>query len=237
MTRSLRPVTWLCAAALLTAAGALWAADGQGYKPLFSEAVLSKADPETRARLEALNERNRQRWLEQQPGRPPRAGRSASAPSAAGAARPGDSPAGTSPAGTLYRYKDAQGNVRFSDQHVPGAEAVSVDVSKPTAASRAEHEARQREQARMLEYFDDRNRRSDEEARAAAAAQAKNEQHQNNCRDLFNEIRDNRRGGFRSYEVGKDGERVYLSPEELARRTDKMAEGYEKRCGKLPPID
>lgn len=233
MTRKLaRPLIGLWAVALFAVAGTLWAADSEGYKPLFSEAVLSKADPETRARLEALNERNRQRWLEQQPGRAPRAARSASGPSAAGPARPGEAPAGT-----LYRYKDAQGNVRFSDQQLPGAEAVSVDVSKPTAASRAEHEARQREQARMLEYFDDRNRRTDEEARAAAEARAKNEKHQNNCRDLFNEIRDNRRGGFRSYEVGKDGERVYLSPEELARRTDQMAEDYEAHCGKLPPID
>lgn len=202
-----------------------FAVAAEAYRPLFSDAVLEKADPEQRARLQALNERNRQRWLEAQG--------SAAAP-APGAQ---NSSEGTSNSGTLYRYRDANGNVRFSDRYRPGAEAVSVEVSKPSAASRAAHEARQKEQAQILEYFDDRNRQRQQDARDAAEKAERNRRHTANCQDLFNEIQDNRRGGFVSYDIGPDGERVYLSPKELARRTDEMVADYEQHCGRLPPID
>ena len=133
------------------------------YKPLFSEEVLSRADPESRARLEALNERNRQRWLDQRSG-----SRSAS---------PG--PATRQPSATgkrLYRVTDPDGTVRFSDQYVAGSKEVTVTTPKPSAASRAEHEARQQEQARTLEYFDQSNGQRQSEAeenqrRSAAAGE------------------------------------------------------------------
>lgn len=212
----------LCLGTLLLGGFAVAAED---YKPLFSDAVLEKADPEQRARLEALNERNRQRWLQEQGA------------GVTGVSGGQDSNSSTSGGGTLYRYRDANGNVRFSDRYRPGAEAVSVEVSKPSAASRAAHEARQKEQAQILEYFDDRNRQREQDARDAAEKAERNRRHTANCQDLFNEIQDNRRGGFVSYDIGPDGERVYLSPQELARRTDEMVVDYEQHCGRLPAID
>ena len=193
------------------------------YKPLFSEEVLSRADPESRARLEALNERNRQRWLDQR----------------AGGGRTHPDPATSRPTTTgkrLYRVTDPDGTVRFSDQYVAGSKEVTVTTSKPSAASRAEHEARQQEQARTLEYFDQRNRQRQSEAaenqrRSAAAGEQKKR-----CHNLFLEIQDNRRGGFVSYDVGPNGDRIYLSDEELAKRTDGMEADYRKHCGELPPI-
>ncbi|MEM1229456.1 MAG: DUF4124 domain-containing protein [Pseudomonadota bacterium] len=209
--------------------------------------MLSKADPQTRARLEALNERNRQKWLSEQPGVgvAPRsaAARGAASGSAAtsGGALASPARAGASasaPSGdTLYRYRDAQGNVRFSDRYRPGAEPVSVEVTRPSAQSRAEHEARQREQAQMLEYFDERNAREAQAEQEARERGERTAQRAENCRKLFNEIQDNRRGGFISYDIGPDGERIYLSQEEVARRTDAMESDYRTHCGKLPAID
>lgn len=201
------------------------------YKPLFSDAVLQSADPESRARLEALNERNRQRWLGQraESARPVRPAQPEQL------ARPA-TPAAPAAAGKLYRITDAQGNVRFSDQYVPGAKEVSVAVPIPSAQSRAEHAARQREQAVALEYFDERNQRRAKELAAAQERQAQAARHKAQCQELFVDIQDNRRGGFVFYDVGDDGERSYLSDAELAARTDAMEADYRKHCGELPPI-
>lgn len=209
----------------------------EGYKPLFSDAVLEQADPEARLRLEALNERNRQRWLEQQSASGTatiRARRDASN----NAANSKDAASGGAkvPGRKLYRVTDAQGNVRFSDQYVAGAKEVSVSVAEPSEESRAAHAARQEEQALALEYFDDRNRRREQEAAAQARRDADAADRKQRCHDLFLEIQDNRRGGFVSYDVGPDGERTFLTEAELATRTDAMEVDYRSNCGELPPI-
>ncbi len=203
----------------------------EGYKPLFSKEMLEKADPATRERLQALDERNYQRWSDQQ--RPTR-----STPgSAGGAVRiSAPKPPGNSGQGTLYRYTDAQGKVRFTDQYVPGAKEVSVAARKPSEASRAEHEARQQEQARMLQYYRERDAQKREEQLEQERLRAKQNEFAQQCKQLFLDIQDNRRGGFVSYDVGPNGERVFISDEELAARTDDMEARYRKNCGKLPPI-
>lgn len=210
------------------------AAAQEAYQPLFSESVLKQADPESRARLEALNERNRQRWLDQQAGN-----RGAEAPAAEAGSQPQARQRSARPAASgnkLYRITGPDGSVRFSDQYVAGAKEVSVATRNPSAQSRAEHEARLAEQAKTLEYFDERNRRRQKEADESRRAAAQAKDREQRCHDLFLEIQDNRRGGFVSYDVGPDGERVYLSDAELAAQTDKMEADYREHCGELPAI-
>ncbi|MFK7915761.1 MAG: DUF4124 domain-containing protein [Pseudomonadales bacterium] len=225
---------WL--ALVLVACSAPVAAQ-ESYKPLFSQDVLRAADPDSRARLEALNERNRQRWLQQQAeeaGSAPQPEPTRAAQSRAQSQLRAQS-APVTP-GKLYRVTDAQGNVRFSDQYVAGAKEVSVSVTEPSAQSRAEHAARQQEQAVALEYFEDRNRRRASEQAEAKRRQTQAAEHKKSCHDLFLEIQDNRRGGFVSYDVDADGERTYLSDAELAARTAGMEADYREHCGELPAI-
>ena len=221
------PLLQRCCFAIALGCASGLAGAQEAYKPLFSDEVLRAADPESRARLEALNERNRKRWQAQQ--RQTRA--SGNTPGAA------TTPRVAAPGGKLYRITDAQGNVRFSDQYVPGAKEVSVSVAEPSAQSRAEHDARQQEQARVLEYFDDRNRRRAAESAEAKRLDAEAADRKKRCHELFLEIQDNRRGGFVFYDVDADGERTYLSDAELKERTDGMVANYEKHCGALPATD
>ncbi|MGI9325943.1 MAG: DUF4124 domain-containing protein [Pseudomonadales bacterium] len=201
------------------------------YKPLFSKEMLEKADPATRERLQALDARNYKRWLDQR--RPPRSSQG----SAGGGVRvSAPKPTGSGGQGTLYRYTDAQGKVRFTDQYVQGAKEVSVAARKPSQASRAEHEARQKEQARMLQYYSQRDAQQREEELEQERRRAKQTEFDQRCKQLFLDIQDNRRGGFVSYDVGPNGERVFISDEELSARTDDMEARYRKHCGKLPSI-
>lgn len=209
---------------LLVACASLSANSADRYKPLFSEDMLSKADPETRARLEAMDAQNRERWLERQTVGEP------AASNASTSARTGGS-------GGLYKYRDAEGRVQFSDKPVAGAESVTVDVARPNAASKAQYEASLKEQSKILDYFEAKNA---EKAQAAADRQssAENErQHKESCDSLFNDLQDQRRGGLAFYDLGPDGNRIYLSDAEVEARTVKMESEYIDSCGKLPAYD
>lgn len=191
------------------------------YKPLFSEAMLEKADPETRARLKAMDAQNRARWQQRRVD-----------------GGPSDTPAPAKRgAGKMYRYRDAEGRVQFTDKPVPGSEPVTVDVSEPDATSRAQYEASLEDQSRMLEYFDAKN-----EEKAVAAAERReatrqNRQHKADCRERFLTLQDHRRGGAVYYDIGPDGDRVYLSEDELKIRIREAEREYLQFCGELPAYD
>ena len=216
-------------------------AAAESYKPIFSDEFLQQADPATRARLTALNEENRRKWLANKTSPAPGTAKSAKAPNkanASGKPKPNkpqsvqSEPRGAK--GSLYRYRDSAGKVRYSDTWVEGASVVRVDTGKPTQASRQAHEDAQREQAKVLEYFDLKNEKRKEKRQAkAAAAKARREQDAR-CHEIWIELRDDKRGGFLVYELDENGERYFLNDDEIAARIARREADYIEQCGELP---
>ena len=214
-----------CAALLAVSSVSL----GDAYRPLFSDEMLENADPETRARLEAIDQRNYQKWRADQARSsvPASVGRGQAGSNHGGMA---DSSMSRRQSGAMYQYRDAQGRIQFSDKPVAGATRVDVDVRTPDADEKAAYEAQLREQQQMLQYYDERNTNRAAEREVAARERA----HQARCAEQADQLREYRRGGAVYYEETADGEREYLSESELESHIRDLEARYEASCGTLP---
>lgn len=220
-----KPAHALLLAGLLVAASLVAeVVSGDAYKPIFSADFLQQADPETRARLTALNEENRRKWLAAKAGAeiPPKPAAERRAPQA----KAGE--------GSLYRYRDAKGKVRYSDTWVQGASVVRIDTQKPTAQSRKAYQDAQREQAKMLEYFDVKNAQKSQQRQAKAEAAEARRANAAHCRGLWLDLKDDKVGGFAVYELDENGERYFLNDAEIEANIARREAQYIKRCGPLP---
>lgn len=213
--------------ALLTAFVLLaFASHADEYKPIFSDAMLEQSSPEMRARLEALEAENRARWESDQGTA---AVRSAPTPTT------GQAPAPAGGDGRLYRYTDSQGVTHFSRNPPAGvkAEAVAVDTATPSADAVAERQAAIASEQAALADFEERRRvqaRLDAEREQQQREQRKQK---GECRDLFNDIEDYRKGGVVYYDLNEAGERVYWSDARLSQEIMKLEAEYERYCGSL----
>jgi hypothetical protein len=121
--------------------------------------------------------------------------------------------AGTAGAGDVYVTKDAQGNPVYTDtpQAVP-AQKVDVRVSSPTPAEDSDAEATPPKQPATAKPADTSSYA--QQAAARQAAQTTAEDRAQRCVDArkrYQTLMDN----WRMYEPGPNGERTYLTSEQI----------------------
>lgn len=138
--------------------------------------------------------------------------------------------AGSVQAGQIYKWTDEDGNVHFSDTPV-GEDSERVPIqSRPTDASRVDARVRSRAEAAA--------RKAEEEAagQSAQAAgpteeelQARAEERAQKCRtyrDRLQQFVQSRR----IYREDENGERVYLSEEEMQEAREQVEKQVQEYC-------
>lgn len=203
-----------------------FAVQGSDYKPIFSDAMLEQASPEMRSRLEVLEAENRARWEADHRD-------SASTP---GPTRSTQTPrAPVRGDGRLYRYTDATGATHYSRNPPAGVEAtpVAVDERAPSAEAVAERQAAIASEQAALADFEERRRVQARLDAERDAEQSDRQKRKDECRELFNDIEDYRKGGVVYYDVNDAGEREYWSDARLRQEIVKLEGDYERHCGSL----
>lgn len=123
----------------------------------------------------------------------------------------------------IYRWTDAQGRVHFSEKP-GGAGAEQVEV-KPQVVER-DAATREREE-RSQKYFDARrDERAQAESRAATARVERNQE----CSRLRNQLQQISRGG-RYFTTDANGERSYVSEDEVESARSRLSSQIAARCG------
>lgn len=129
------------------------------------------------------------------------------------------------PAGAeVYTWTDAQGNVHYSDKPVAGAQAVDVRSAR-TDPALIEAERRKAEEAQAAEAEAQQKAAEAEQESAAEAARRAG-----NCekaRVRLSAIL----GAQRPYRTSADGERHYLSSEEIDAEIREAEGGVAQWCG------
>lgn len=210
-------------ALLMLPIGALQSATVDSYQPLFSDEFLEQLDPETRARLSALDKENRLKWLANTQKLPP------------------DMPEETRKAkiglqqdsGIMYRYRDSNDEVHYSDSWLEGATAIRMDPNKPSQASLEAHEKTQREMARMLIHFDLKEEKVQKARAAAADARLKDAE---NCRNEWKKLREEYYAGFDVKSKDENGDTYYWSNAKLREAIARKETELRKECDE-PPVN
>lgn len=182
------------------------------YEPLFSPEQLDAATLEQRTRMVAMDRQNRKRWER----------------------REGHTEAQST--GGVYRYRDKNGNVQFSDRPGPGGQRVEVATPRPDEDTRRAAEKRVDEQQRMIRALQE-SRRMREEIRVTRAEEAERKELQSReCRRVLNDIQDFRRGGVAYYELDDNGERKFFNDQEISAKVGLLETSYREHCGDLPEL-
>jgi uncharacterized iron-regulated membrane protein len=123
----------------------------------------------------------------------------------------------------IYRWTDAQGRVHFGEK--PGTSSAEQVEVKPQVVER-DNATREREQ-RTQEYFD--ARREEKAATDARTAEARAERSKE-CQQLRSNLEQIQRGG-RFFTTDVNGERNYVSEEEVEAARSRLSSRIAERCG------
>lgn len=132
----------------------------------------------------------------------------------------------------IYRWVDAQGHVHYSDRPVPGATRVVgivTHATNPAAVAERNDSAQQQRQAEQTAA------QKEQTDRAAAKTVDKDvakiqEERCKKAREDYRVATESQR----LYRVNKDGERVYLSDQELTEARINARKALDEACGKQP---
>ena len=197
-------------------AGATQSLAGDVYRPIFSDELLRKADPETRARLSALNAENRRNWAMKRRDLAILRARETEERSANANAN-----------ADAYSNADDSKNISV----------VRIDRRGPTQESLDAHQKAQREQANILEYFELKNEQTRKDRQARMDAAIARREHAENCSNWLETIQHGPFSGAEYFEDDEDGNRRYFSKAEIAAGIEQQKSLYEKDCGKIPDED
>ena len=124
----------------------------------------------------------------------------------------------------VYTWTDAQGHVHYSDKPVTGAQTIDIKTA-PTDPARI---AAQQKQAEDQEAADaDAEKKADEAAKLSVTDAKKRDENCQKARVRLSAIT----GAQRPYRTQPDGERHYLSAEEIDAEIKDAEAGVTQWCG------
>ena len=128
-------------------------------------------------------------------------------------------------AAEVYRWVDEHGRVHFADRpQQAGQKPLQI---KPTAPNGdRDLEQRQQRRDRLLRIFSEDRQKEQAARKRQEIAQA---QRQRDCQLAHNELADLERGGV-FYQLGENGERRYLNPEDVDRRKAHWRAEVKRLC-------
>lgn len=129
-------------------------------------------------------------------------------------------------AAEVYRWVDEHGRVQFSDRPRQGGEQ-PIHVDSATPQTDDDMEQRRQKRERLLRIFAEDRERERAAQQERDRRQAERDQQ---CRVVRNELADLERGGV-FYELGSNGERHYLSEQDVAQRKARWRAKVQQLCG------
>jgi hypothetical protein len=130
-------------------------------------------------------------------------------------------------ADTMYRTVDAQGQITYSDRPLSSAsQRVSVDVTGPNAAEAARLSKEQAAQSAADQQRIQQSQHDAEEAKKAAAHDAAQQQRCNAARSRYAGFA----AGGRLFKTDADGNRVYLSDQEIDEQVALSKAAMDSAC-------
>lgn len=134
-------------------------------------------------------------------------------------------------AGEIYRYRDARGQLAYSDQR-PNGPAERITAPPAPRQSEQDRARRDAQLANLDQIYAEHVQR--EQARAAAEDAAKAER----ARQCAAARAENARFdyGGRLYRIDEQGNRVYYSSEEIDRRRAEAARQMQQFCPRAPVV-
>lgn len=138
---------------------------------------------------------------------------------------------GIAQAGDVYKYVDERGNTLYTDRPMPGAVKVSSGNQRPVEVAQRSYAAEQATTQQQLASSNRRIAQTQSESRAsemvAKDLEATRAERCKKAREVYQKSINSRR----MYREGQDGQRVYLSDEELAQQRLDAAKAVESICG------
>lgn len=130
-------------------------------------------------------------------------------------------------ADTMYRTVDAQGHITYSDRPLSAAsQRITVDVTGPNAIEAARLSRLQTAENLADEDRLKQNKKNAEQAQKAAAQDAAKQQRCNAARGRYATFAT----GGRLFKTDADGNRVYLSDEEIDQQKNSAKAAMEAAC-------
>jgi len=131
-------------------------------------------------------------------------------------------------ADTMYRTVDAQGHVTYSDRPLsPSSQKISVDVTGPNASEAARLSKEQAADSAADQLRMQQSQHEAEEAKKAAARDAAQQQRCNAARGRYASYA----AGGRLFRTDADGNRVFLSDEEIDEQRTLAKAAMDSACG------
>jgi hypothetical protein len=130
-------------------------------------------------------------------------------------------------ADTMYRTVDAQGQVTYSDRPLSSSsQKISVDVTGPNASEAVRLSKEQDAQAAADQQRMQQNQHDADEAKKAAAHDAAQQQRCNAARGRYASFA----AGGRLFRTDADGNRVYLSDQEIDEQVTLSKAAMDAAC-------
>ncbi len=126
----------------------------------------------------------------------------------------------------IYKWTDADGQVHYGEKPVgPQSREVRIDTA-PGAAP-----PDQRRRLENIKRWNAARQRERQQAREREAKRkAEEARREKHCGKLRNQLADLERGGVNWYELDAQGERRYMSEQEVASRTVKLRQRVKQAC-------
>lgn len=128
-------------------------------------------------------------------------------------------------AAQLYKWKDSQGNVIYSDRPPPDASQKSTTLKAPPAAPAAPPTQQKSVKEQELDF----RQRQTERAEAAAKAQKEADLRAQNCTSARSNLSTYTDGG-RIVRFNAQGEREYVTDDDRAREIQRWQEEIKRWC-------
>lgn len=133
---------------------------------------------------------------------------------------------GVASSASVYKWTDENGVTHFGDRQPTGQRTESVNIKTPPRSGSPGEQASPQERAQAL---DERNRSEEEIERLREVEEIRKRQRQANCDTARSSLETLNLNG-RIYKE-EDGERHYLSPEEIVEQRRANEKAIEEYCG------
>jgi hypothetical protein len=131
----------------------------------------------------------------------------------------------------IHKWVDEHGRVHYGDKPVNAATSEKLDIKNKPSKEPATNGSRLEKQQKLLDAMEaSRKERLDKQAEKQAIRDAK-KKHKKQCAEMRNDLIDYGRGGIGWYVVDDNGERRFLTNDELEDRKRELRESLQKNCG------
>lgn len=131
----------------------------------------------------------------------------------------------------IYKWVDENGQTHYS-QSPPDKNAREITLPPSSAQPGEKEKIQQRlqEQEKFLRALDEERQYQKKLADEEEKRQQQIKAHEKYCREMRLELQDMERGGVVWYELDKNGERVFLSEEEVETKKQDLRQRIKKDC-------